>query len=633
MDTNLEIEVLILLVLLISSVVALVGRRFRIPYTVGLVLAGVALAWQSDIDLQLSPRIFLSLFIPPLVFEAAFHLNFEDLRRNIRPILLLAVPGVIVTTLLVGGVLSWGAGLTISTAMVFGALIAAVDPVAVIAIFRKLGVPKRLETLVEGESLLNDGTAIVIFTLVLETARSGEFNLVDGVVDFLVVAGGGVVVGLIMGAIISRLIAQVDDSLVETTFTTVLAFGAYLAAEQFHLSGVLATVTAGIVLGNLGPSGMSPTTRIMLFNFWDYAAYLANSAVFLLIGLQADQIVLAEIWKPALWAIGAVLVSRAAAVYLLSALEGTVPTRWRHVLFWGGLRGGIALALALTLPTNFGPDRAIVIQITFMVVMFSIVIQGVSMTRLLRRLGIIRANEEQLEYERRRARAQASQAGMQHLGNLSRQGLISAHVWESLEPILRQRVKALADAVQEVLHDSPELESEELRTARREMLRAQRSMLSSLRRDGIIGDETFEELVAEVDQALDSGLAMWRSQMHEHGGGELNICQMLAAVIQGSDLERVSNALATRGIPFTRIRSSGGFLRQTNHTILVGIEPGRLDFVLDALKRSSRKRIEFLSTPFEGVPLQPSETADRVPVEIHGATVFIFDVERCEEIL
>ncbi|MGD8821952.1 MAG: Na+/H+ antiporter, partial [Anaerolineales bacterium] len=458
MDTNLEIEVLILLVLLISSIVAWVGRRLRIPYTVGLVLVGIALAWQSDINLQLSPRIFLSLFIPPLVFEAAFHLNFDDLRRNLRPILLLAVPGVILTTAVVGGVLSWGAGMAVSTAMVFGALIAAVDPVAVIAIFRKLGVPNRLEVLVEGESLLNDGTAIVIFTLVLETARSGEFNLFDGIIDFFVVAGGGVIVGLIMGAIISRLIAQVDDSLVETTYTTVLAFGSYLLAEQFHLSGVLATVTAGVVLGNLGPSGMSPTTRIMLFNFWDYAAYLANSAVFLLIGLQGDQIVLAEIWKPAVWAVVAVLVSRAAAVYLLSALEGSIPSRWRHVLFWGGLRGGIALALALTLPADFGPDRSLVIQITFMVVLFSILIQGVSMTRLLRRLGIIRANEEQLEYERRRARAQAAQAGVDHLRNLNRQGLISVHIWESLEPVLQQRVKALTNAVQEVLHDVPELE-------------------------------------------------------------------------------------------------------------------------------------------------------------------------------
>lgn len=632
MDTNLEIEVLILLVLLISSVVALIGRRFRIPYTVGLVLVGVAFAWQSDIDLQLSPRIFLSLFIPPLVFEAAFHLNFDDLRRNLRPILLLAVPGVIITMAMVGGVLTWGTGMAISTAMVFGALIAAVDPVAVIAIFRKLGVPKRLEVLVEGESLLNDGTAIVIFTLVLETARTGQFNLIDGVIDFMVVAGGGVIVGLIMGAIISRLIAQVDDSLIETTLTTVLAFGSYLLAEQFHLSGVLATVTAGIALGNLGPSGMSPTTRILLFNFWDYAAYLANSAVFLLIGLQADQIILAEIWKPALWAIGAVLVSRAVSVYLLSALERSVPVRWRHVLFWGGLRGGIALALALTLPADFGPDRSLIIQITFMVVLFSIVVQGVSMTSLLRRLGIIRVNEERLEYERRRARAQAAQAGIEHLHKLSRQGLISAHVWESLEPLLRQRAKALASAVQEVLHDAPELESEELRTARREMLRAQRSMLSSLRRDGIIGDESFEELVSEVDQALESGLAIWRTQLDTPGDQAIDICQLLAAVIQDRDLERVSNALSTRGIPFTRIRTSGGFLRQTNHTLLVGIPTGRLDYVLDALQRSSRHRVEYLSSLLEGAPIQPAGSTERVPLEIHGATVFVFDVERCEEI-
>jgi uncharacterized protein YaaQ len=190
----------------------------------------------------------------------------------------------------------------------------------------------------------------------------------------------------------------------------------------------------------------------------------------------------------------------------------------------------------------------------------------------------------------------------------------------------------LGDAVQELLHDAPELESEELRTARREMLRAQRSMLSSLRRDGIIGDETFEELVGEVDQALDSGLAIWRTKLDTTGGRADDICQLLAAVIQDRDLEGVSNALSTRGIPFTRIRTSGGFLRQTNHTLLIGIPDGRLDFVLDALQRSSRERVEFLAAPFEGVPLQPSAQTERVPLEINGATVFVFDVERCEEI-
>jgi CPA1 family monovalent cation:H+ antiporter len=267
-----------------------------------------------------------------------------------------------------------------------------------------------------------------------------------------------------------------------------------------------------------------------------------------------------------------------------------------------------------------------------MVVLFSILVQGVSMPQLLRRLGIIRANEEQLEYELRRARAQAVQAGIDHLRNLNRQGLISAHIWESLEPLLRQRAKALTDAVQEALHAAPDLESEELRTARREMLRAQRSMLSSLRRDGIIGDETFEELVGEVDQALDSGLAIWRTQLDTRDGKAIDICQLLAAVIQERDLERVSNALSTRGIPFTRIRSSGGFLRQTNHTLIIGIPTGRLDYVLDALQRSSRHRVEFLATPFEGVPLQPAASSERIPIEIKGATVFVFDVERCEEI-
>jgi len=260
---------------------------------------------------------------------------------------------VILTTLIVAGMLVFGTYLSLASALVFGALIAATDPVAVVSLFRVLGVPKRLRVLVEGESLFNDGTAIVLYNLLLAFALTGQFSLGQGIVEFIRVSVGGVLVGLLLGWLASRLIARIDDYLIETTLTTVLAYGAYLIAEQLHFSGVLAVVAAGLVNGNIGPQGMSPTTRIVLFNFWEYLAFLANSMVFLLIGLQVDIPTLLSAWQPILWSILGVMVARLVIVYGLDWLAGRwidpIPPRWQHVLAWGGLRGAVSLALVLSL--------------------------------------------------------------------------------------------------------------------------------------------------------------------------------------------------------------------------------------------------------------------------------------------
>jgi CPA1 family monovalent cation:H+ antiporter len=486
-----------------------------------------------------------------------------------------------------------------------------------------------LEVLLEGESLLNDGTAIVIFNLMLGFIASGDFSLINSLTDFVRIAGGGLVVGLVFGWMFASLITRIDDHLVETTLTTVLAFGSFLVAEDLlHVSGVLAVVAAGIVSGNVGPRGMSPTTRIVVINFWEYAAYLANSAVFLLIGLQLDLPALINSWQSILWAIGAVLVSRAVVVYLISYLGRSIPLSWRHVLFWGGLRGGIALALALSLPPSIEPYRETVILMTFGVVIFSIVGQGYSMDRLLLRLKVLIRSDEQLEFESRQARALAARAGYEHIQKLSEDGLISLHTWETLQPIIKGRMDALTAAIQETLHEFPDLETQELFTARREMLRAQRGMLATLRRNGVVSERTYEELVAEVDAALESDLEVWKGHAIEERLEE-NICQLLMVVVQTRDLETASNALAMRGIRATRIQSTGGFLRQRNHLLLVGIPDGKLEVAVEALKRSCHSRVEYLSSPIETAPHilpQPIE------VQVRGATVFVFQVDRCEVI-
>jgi CPA1 family monovalent cation:H+ antiporter len=624
MSELVQLETLVLELLLIVSLVAIAVRRFRIPYTVALVLAGLALSLRASIELSLTPELILAILLPPLVFEAAFHLNLDTLQRNLSTIGLLAVPGVVITMLVVGGILNLGAGLPLGPALIFGSLIAATDPVSVVAIFRRLGAPKRLEVLLEGESLLNDGTAIVLYGLALSAVSTNQFNLLRGVVDFAVIAGGGVAVGLVLGWLVLQLIGRIDDYLVETTLTTVLAFGSYLVAEQLGVSGVLAVVTAGLLNGNIGPRGMSPTTRIVVLNFWEYVAFLANSAVFLMIGLDIDLPALVGDFQLILWAIAAVLVSRAVGVYALSRLGHGMPERWRHVLFWGGLRGAIALALALSLPGALGGDRRTLIVMTFGVVLFTLLAQGLTMDRLLRVLRLITRSEAQEQYELRHARALAARAGFEHMQRLYQDGLISLHTWERSQPILRERMEALAGAVQEALEGAPDLEADEIVTAHRESLRAQRSVLANLRRDGVIADETYEQLVAEVDVALDSSTEEWAGQLLELGAG-LNVDRLMLLVVQDPDLEAVINALAIRNIPSTRIRSTGGFLRQGNHTLIVGVPSDRLEQTLRSIERVTHSRTEYAPPVAPDLPLEPERT-----VTLHGANAFVFAVERFE---
>ncbi|MEK6588357.1 MAG: Na+/H+ antiporter, partial [Chloroflexota bacterium] len=617
-----------LFMLLTTSLVAIAVRRVRIPYTVALVLVGLVLSLRPPLKVDLTPELILSILLPPLVFEAAFHLNLRELRRNVITIALLAVPGVVLTMLIVGGILSLGAKLPLGLAFVFGALIAATDPVSVVAIFRKLGAPKRLEVLLESESLFNDGTAIVIFGIALAAFQTGQFSLVDGVIDFVLIGGAGIVIGFVIGWVVSQLIDRIDDYLIETTLTTLAAYGSYLVAETLGVSGVLAVVTAGLLNGNVGERGMSPTTRIVVLNFWEYVAFLANSAVFLLIGLAVDLPEMISSWRLILWAIAAVLVSRAVSIYLLSRLGAEMPARWRHVLFWGGLRGAIALALALSLSTDLGSDRQTLIVMTFGVVLFTLLVQGLTMDGFVRRLQLVMRTEEHVEFELRHARALAARSGFDHMQQLHQDGLISLPTWERVQPVLRQRADALAKAVQEVLNRAPSLQADEFITARREELRAQRGMLANLRRDGVIAEDAYVQLVAEVDTALDLSTDDWAGRDFDYGPAG-NVKQLMLMVVHDRDLEAVSHALAIRNFPSTRIRSTGGYLRQSNHTLVVGVPDGMVDQAVSVVEKTARGRVEYVSS----LPgMEPAALADAQSVQVHGATVFVFDVERYEAI-
>ncbi len=650
--TNSHILEIAILLLFIATLVGLVTRRLRLPYTVGLVLMGLGLGLinQSQIvnlpafivDLgpvvreTITPQIILGLLVTPLIFEAAFHLSWDDLRRDLGLILALAVPGVILTTILVGGIVSLGADLTgfeisLPLALVFGAMMSATDPVSVVALFRSLGVPKRLQVLMEGESLFNDGTAIVIFalmeTIVFSTqgTTGGNFMLTQ-LTEFVRVAGGGLVVGLFLGWLASQMIIQIDDHLIETTLTTVLAFGAYMTAEQLHVSGVLAVVAAGLVNGNIGPRGMSPTTRIVVTNFWELAAFLSNSFLFLLIGLEMRLDELLSGWQLILLATLAVLLARAVVIYGLTLINRGIPWRWSHVLLWGGLRGAISLALALSLPLDVGKQLQ---PMVFGVVLFTIVVQGGSMPQFVRRINLVKRSEMKEEYERRHARAVAARASYDHLKKMHEEGLFSHHTWDLVSPLLEQHATTLAMEVKEVLEADPSVEAEELDTARREGLRAQRSALIGLLKDGIISEEIYSQLVRGIDMELTGDGVRWGEFVMLNSVNTYSVKILMTAVIQIQDVEKAISSLNEAGLSVTRMSSSGGFLGRRNVTLLIGLPEGFEPTAVQILSKACRRRVEYIATPFEGAPFHPPT---QTPISVGGATIFTFEVERYEEI-
>lgn len=379
--------------LLVAAIVAMLARRLRLPYTVGLVLAGAALALSRvSTGIELTKDLIFTSFLPPLIFEAALYISWRKLRKDLAVILTLATLGVVLSAAVTAAGMHFAVGWQWQSAILLGTLIAATDPVSVMALFKELDVRGRLRLLVEAESLFNDATAAVLFSIALAFSTGGHVAAPNIAAAFLVTAAGGIACGALVAGAVLLISGRTDDHLVEITFTTVAAYGSFLLAEHFALSGVLATLTAGVIIGNSGSLGsISDRGRIAVESFWEYIAFAANSLVFLLIGVREARISFVHTLTPAIIAIALVLGGRALAVYFCCALFRrtglAVAARDQHVLFWGGLRGALALALVLGLPRGM-PEREAVVTVAFAVVAFSVIVQGLTIGPLMRRLGI-----------------------------------------------------------------------------------------------------------------------------------------------------------------------------------------------------------------------------------------------------
>lgn len=459
-----ELVGIIFTLLLIALSIYQISRSTRLPFTVLLVLAGIAINALSDsvpvlqkaeAALSISPDLILFVFLPALIFESSYNLDARQLRRNAIPVLALAIPGLLLSTGLIGVIVWQALDIDLMAALLIGAILSATDPVAVIALFRQIGAPGRLSTLIEGESLFNDATALVLSKILLGVLAVGTLSgqaLGSGIIDFFVLFAGGLLFGIATGYLTGQLIGWLDsDPILEIGLTSVLAYLAFLVAEELlHVSGIMATLGAGLTLGTWGRLRITGSVRVYLEQFWGILAFAANALLFLLLGMQVNLAALASAWDLLFWVIVAMLVSRALVIFGLLPLVSRLPTvdpigfGYRFIMFWGGLRGAIALAIVLSLPDY--PFKEMFIALVTGAVLFTLLVQGLTIRPAMRALKL-----DQPPLADRLALIErdlmAHQRALQRLPALQKGGLFSSRVAHRLSQSSHQ---AIARARQQI---------------------------------------------------------------------------------------------------------------------------------------------------------------------------------------
>lgn len=495
---------------------AWLARRLALPYPVALVMGGLVLSAVPGLPtLDLDPQLVLLLFLPPLLYQAAIFTSWRDFRANLRPIGLLAVGLVIATTIVVGGALKlllpelpW------AVCFAFGAIVSPPDAVAATAIFGRLNIPRRIVSVLEGESLVNDATGLVVYKLAVAAAVTGTFSFFDASIEFAQLAVAGVVIGLAVGWLFVALHRHLNDPLIEIALSLVLPYAAWLAAEALHGSGVLAVVAAGLLRGWHAPEVFSPATRIIGYNTWDIVVFVLNGLVFILIGLQlrgiAQNLAGYGPGQLALYAlaIGAVTIfARFAWVVpntylprlLLLTLRAHDPfPPWQHVAIvgWCGMRGIVSLSAALALPYHTAqgapfPGRDLLIFLTFAVIIATLVLQGLSLSPLIRLLGV--GEDSVLPREERLARMKTTYAALRELDRLV-SGQLAPE--EQAKDLRKEYIARYRQAKRSRGGNAGGDAGHQLRLA---CITAERRRLIKLRREGLIGDEVMHRIQRELD--------------------------------------------------------------------------------------------------------------------------------------
>ncbi|CAN5621264.1 Na+/H+ antiporter [soil metagenome] len=505
MHDGIHIEIFIVL-LIVTATVAMTVKWIKLPYSIALVIVGLICGVCHLLPtVELTPDLILLIFLPAVLFEASWNIQISELKETWVPITVLATLGVVINTLVVAYGMHYIANVALGPALLFGAMIAATDPISVLALFRKLGMDSHLTMLLEGESLFNDGTAVVAFKLVLAVVLSGTaFSIPQTIGSFMLVVFGGTAVGAVLGYAASRLTRLFDDHLLEITLTTILAYGSYLLADELHVSAVLSVVAAGVVIGNYGSrTSMSPGTRMAVNAFWEYFAFLVNSLIFLLIGLQVKFDLLYKYAIQIGVGILVVLVARAIVVYGLTPLFGKrtdiIPWKWRHMLFWGALRGSVCMALALSLPNSFAYKEMITIT-TFGVVLFTLLVPGLTIEPLVKLMKMNIKDPKREQYRQLKAQLITKKKSLQFVDEQFKSGAITESSREQMHNELDTEKISLRKRI-----DDLHLEDESVRLFEEEQLRAQiaeleKDCLKQLIKDGGLTEEGLQSIQLELDE-------------------------------------------------------------------------------------------------------------------------------------
>ncbi len=515
-----HVELVLLFLLIVVAAFSTLARVVGLPFPILLVIGGSLVGFAPGVpEVELPPDLVLLLFLPPLLFNAAYFSSLRDLRENQRAIALSAFGLVLVTAGAVAAVariavpeLSWAA------AFALGAIVSPTDPLAATTIARRLGVPRRLTTIIEGESLINDGSALVIYRVAVAAAVGGSFDLLDASLDFVVNVVGGILVGLVAATALIWVFRRIaSDHIVVIVISLCAGYLGYLPAEELGVSGVLAAVTVGLLVGNRSPTLSTAATRLRGFAFWEVLVFILNATLFTLVGLQLPGI-LEDQDRSAGALLGLALLVCAVVIgtrlvwlntvpYVIRALDRRASVRYRRagwrqrlVVGWSGLRGAVSLAAALALPNDF-PERDLIVFLTLAVIFATLVVQGLTLPWLIRVLGV--EDDGASEREELEARAAATEAALAHLERLRGEAWARDGTVERLQGLYEFRRRRIAQwAREDALGDGDEdLESRSRDYQRlvREVLEAQRARIVALRDEGRISDEVMHTIERELD--------------------------------------------------------------------------------------------------------------------------------------
>jgi monovalent cation:H+ antiporter, CPA1 family len=492
-----------LILVMIAAGITAIAKKFKKPYPIALVIVGTIIGLVNIPVLEplkdfitegeVFNFVIITLFLPALLGEAALKLPFSHLKENKNPILALAFGGTILSFIVIGFLAIWLLNFSIPAAFVFAALMSATDPVSVLSIFKNLGVNKRLATVVEGESLFNDGLAVVLFKIsafyLVTYMELGMVGVGYGLWEFTKVISLGLMIGGALGYGFSHLTKYFDDYPLEIIFSIILFYGSFVLAESVHASGVIAVVVAALIYGNYGAKiGMSPTTKLNINNFWDVAALLANSLVFLMVGLEIRRMDLTDKWGLILLAILIVLIARSIAVYTSLLFIKNFPQSWKHVINWGGLKGSLSIALVLSLPRDFTGREEILI-LAFSVVLFSLVVQGLSIKPLLSVLGVNKKANAHKDYQELIARGHRFETAISEVNKVKKNLFITEPVSKEILEQYEQELILLKKEMELLFHKYPDLKAQQQTILQKHSLYAQYEAIETLVKEDIISNE------------------------------------------------------------------------------------------------------------------------------------------------